>query len=364
MMLFLDANAHLPMNEAALNSFIEFNKSIGGHGHAMAQMYPGRLAAAELEKSRDVIAELIGAQNSNQIVFTSTCTQACEWGLEILKNRNFRNIYCSKIEHSAISMKVREINRENGNLKDLLVSKDGMVSCGFVPEDSSSFICIHVQNEIGTVQPIESVKVPLFSDMSQSLGKLPLNVSSISNLNLATFGGHKFGGPVGVGILYIKDTNWWKEFGSGSRYFFDRSGTPDVGMVKATSVALRDAIQTLPIRYEKALRFKEVLENGLKELGLEIIGANGTRIPHTTFFRVGKGMGPFIASQLEDDRIFVGLGSACGSFTSKSSPVIGAMGLRGNSADFIRISQWGNYGAAEASFVVQKIRKYCSKCFR
>jgi cysteine desulfurase len=357
MQLFLDANAHLPLHPKALEAYINFNKSIGGHGNAMSIAMPGRLAAAELEAAREKIAKLIGAENSNQIVFTSSCTQACEWGLELLKAQNFEKVYCSTIEHKSVSIKARELFGNN----DLFTSKDGIIACTFNPQEKAAFICMHVQNEIGTIQSIEDIKVPFFCDMSQSLGKIPINVSKIPNLMIAAFGAHKFGGPVNVGFLYIRNNKWWKEFGYGSRYYFDRPGTPDVGMIIAASVALEEAIKTLQVRYHRALNFRLIIETAVKSIGIEIVGENSLRIPHASFMNIGKKMGPHVMAQMEADGIYIGLGSACGSLHSNTNPVMTALGYGGSSQDNIRVSQWGDYGETEANFVAKALLKYCPK---
>jgi cysteine desulfurase len=356
MVLFLDANAHLPLNSKALEAFSKFNSSLGGHGHAMSSSILGRTAVSALEDSRTKIARMIGASNPNQIFFTSTCTQACEWGLEILASQEFQQVYSSTIEHKSVAEKSRKLFGNN----DLIVSKDGVVNCTFKPHNNTAFICIHVHNELGTIQPIEDIKVPFFSDMSQSIGKIPINVSSIPNLKIATFGAHKFGGPVGVGILYIQDQKWWKPFGSGSRYQFDRPGTPDVGYIVATAVALEEAIKTLPRRYENALAFKSAIEEYLIKGGIEVIAENAMRIPYTTFIKIGKKMAPYVMNQLESENIYVGLGSACGSVYS-NSPIMTALGYGGKAHDYMRISQWGDYGYNEGLQVAKAIIKYSPK---
>lgn len=356
MTLFLDANAHLPLNTKALEAYASFNSSLGGHGHAMSSSVPGRAAASALEEARAKIAKMIGAKSASQIFFTSTCTQACEWGLEILAAQKFRQVYKSTIEHKSVAEKASTLF---GN-SDLIVSKDGMINCTFSPSSDTAFVCIHVHNELGTLQPIEEIKVPFFSDMSQSLGKIPVNVSSIPNLKIATFGAHKFGGPPNIGILYVQDERWWKPFGVGSRYHFDRPGTPDVGSVIATAVALEEALKTLPKRYERALAFKSVLEQALTQIGIEIIGEKGTRVPYTTFIKVGKQMAPYVMTQLGAEGIYVGLGSACGSVYS-NSPVMTALGQGGKSQDYMRVSQWGDYGRTEGILAAKSIIKYCPK---
>lgn len=358
MTLFLDANAHVALNARALDVYVNYNKSISGHGNAMAISLPGRQAASSLEEARAKIAKLIGATSPNQIVFTSSCTQACEWGLEILKAQNFNKVYCSTIEHKSISIKACELFGNN----DLFVTKNGIISCTFKPtEKNVAFICMHVQNEIGTIQDIENIPVPFLCDMSQSLGKIPINVSKIPNLMIGVFGAHKFGGPVGVGFLYIKDTGWWKEFGAGSRYFFDRPGTPDVGSILATATALEEALKTLQTRYYNAVAFREIIESAARVINVEIIGENSTRIPHVSFFNIGRRLGPHVMSQMETDGIFIGLGSACGSLHANTNPVLTALGYGGHAHDNIRLSQWGEYGEREAKIVAQAIVKHCPK---
>lgn len=357
MAIYLDANAHLPLSQKAVNAFVDFNKSQAGHGHPMAISAPGRAAAAELERARADIAKHIGAE-PNQIVITSTATQACEWGLEILKAQNFNKVYTTTIEHKSVATKSRQLFGNN----DLLTNKDGIVSCSFKPhEENCAFVCMHVQNEIGTIQSVENIPVPFFSDMTQSLGKVSVNVSRIPNLKIGVFSAHKFGGPASIGILYLQDPKWWQEFGTGSRYFRDRPGTPDVGMVVATSVALDEAIRTLPGRYEQALKFRSVLENTLGNMGVEIIGANASRVPHTTLVKVGGKLAPYVMTQLESEGIFVGLGSACGSLTANSNPVMSAIGHGGHANDYMRISQWGEYGHREGLEVARALSKYCPK---
>lgn len=355
--LFLDANAHVPVHPKAIETYVNFNKSFAGHGHALAKNAQGRAAADALEQARTKIANLIGAQ-SNQIVFTSTCTQACEWGLEILKAQNFDKVYTSTIEHKSVAEKAKQLFGNN----DLFTTKDGIVACTFTPaEKNPAFVCLHVQNEIGTIQPIDKIQVPFFCDMSQSLGKIPVDVSKYPNLKVGAFGAHKFGGPVGVGVLYVQDSKWWRPFGTGSRYLRDRPGTPDAGMIVATSVALEEALKTLPKRFDQALSFRAVLEGALAQMQIPVAGMMASRVPHTTFFTVGKRMAPYVLRQMAAEQIYVGLGSACGSLVNATNPVMIAMGYGGKMEDYMRISQWGEYGEREARQVAEALWKYCPK---
>lgn len=351
---YLDANAHVPLLAKAAKAYIDTVNNIAGHGHPSSPSVPGRAAALAIESAREKIAELIGAQKPNQIVFTSSCTQACEWAIEIIKQLSFEYNYISPLEHTAVSDAAKNLNE----LELIPLSSDfeGIIDKNIITDSNSAEICIHMQNEIGTIQPIDYLDADfIFSDMSQSLGKIPICVNGL-DIDMAAFGAHKFGGSSGVGFLYIKDTNVWKEFGTGSRYFLDRPGTPDVAGVVAASVALEDMIVALPIRTEKMKAFQSTLENGLESLNLEIIAKTSVRSPNTTFVNIPS-QAFLLMNYLGENNIHVGLGSACGSAHAGPSPLMSRLGRNGGIHDYLRISQMGEYDEKDAEYILDVVKK-------
>lgn len=356
---YLDVNAHVPMSEATLKAYLEFNNSLSAHGHPLSPSVPGRAAASAIEEARGKIAELIGAQRPEQIIFTNSCTQACEWASLLASYVSGElQVKASGIEHPAMEQVLAK--HWNEKVFRYSVSSDGVVLCDQRAQDLSWIrvgFCIHMQNEIGTIQPITELRDEyLVSDMSQSLGKMEINVTEL-NVDLAVFGGHKFGGPGGVGFMYLKNTSDWKEFGTGSRYFLDIPGTPNVGAIVATAVALEEATQTLEGRRKNMVEFRSGLEPGLKELGFEIIGEKAERCPNTTFAKVPGTLnaGLILMNKLGKLGVYVGLGSACGSLYTGGSPLMEALGKPSDGQDYIRVSQWGQYGAKEAKQLLRII---------
>jgi cysteine desulfurase len=362
--LYLDANAHVPLSKSAQEAYCEFDKSLASHGHPLSPSVVGRQAADALEIARGKIAKLIGAKMPSQIVFTNSCSQACEWAIAILSKQKRHNIV-SAIEHPAVTMPAKQYFKE---YETIPVTEKGVILLPDLDGLPVTVSCIHVQNEIGTIQPIEEIRrafpeAIIFSDMSQSPGKVNVNVTELG-VDIATFGAHKFGGPSGVGFMYLKDSLLWTEFGTGSRYFMDIPGTPNVAGVVATAAALEEAIETLPERSIKMAEFRVVLERGLKELGFDIIGEGTNRCPNTTFARVPCQMGHnnsglSLMLELGDIGVYgvhVGLGSACGSLHSGGSPLMEALGQPSDGQDYIRISQWGQYGAEEANYLLTRIQ--------
>jgi len=235
--IFLDANAHVPVSNKGIQAYIDFNKKIAAHGHPQSPSAPGREACCELEASRQKISKIIGAKSPAQIIFTSSCTQACEWACKILfeaKAATNDNVLVSTLEHPAMRDASRLFFGEN--LKKIKSKNDGGINYEDL-ENYEKIIWIHLQNEIGTIYDLKKLKNKskiLLSDMSQSLGKIPINVSEL-DIDIAVFGAHKFGGFGNLGFIYLKDSSIWKSFGTGSRYFMDRPRTMDVASIVASA---------------------------------------------------------------------------------------------------------------------------------
>jgi cysteine desulfurase len=352
--LFLDANAHLPMSSDVLKSYKYFQSTLGGYGHPLSPNLPGRKAAQALEQAREKIAKLLGAESSNNIIFTSSCTQACEWGITILYDHT-NDLKYSSLEHSAVRSTFEKITQDQyisnyRSIYKLKSTRDGIV----IPEKANGIACIYVQNELGTIQPLEKLNANIiFSDMCQAVGKIKFNLSDM-HVDIAAFGAHKWGGPTGVGILYLKDINLYREFGTGSRYQLDRTGTPDVASIVAAAEALEIALNSMDERVKNMKEFQDLLEFELMHHGIDVLCKNSPRVPNTTFIRCPNSFD--ILTSLGDIGIHVGLGSACGGILG-SSPVIESIGECGNITDFLRISTHGEYGKNEAAFVADNLIK-------
>ena len=358
---FLDANAHLPLNNKAFIAYSDFSKSSASHGHPSSPSVPGRLAASVLEIARGKIASLIGAKKPGQILFTSGCTSACKWGLEMFFQieEDDESIACSPVEHSAVKDAFEDSSQAfttKGTTTHLTVDKNGVVNTGMSDNLYKKISCIHMQNEIGIIQPLLQIKKKyLFSDMSQSLGKIPVNVTDLE-VDIAVFGAHKFGGPGGFGFIYLKDPNNWESSEVGSRYFLDRPGTPDVAGAMMTSIALEESLSTLEERTKNMMSFQFIVEEKLEHLGFEIIGKGATRAPNTTFVSMpGKGLSTML--KLGENGMHIGLGSACGSLHTGSSPLMKVLGREGGIHDFMRISQYGEYGEEDALHFIKMLEK-------
>ena len=329
----------------AIKAYVDYQNSPAGYGHASSPSYIGKLAATELERARGEIAALLGTKPHN-LVFTSTCTQACEWACNILKTQAKRfnkEIKISPFEHPAIRFNFPDSPKlfiENG-----IINEFG---------DKDDFIaCLQVQNEVGTIQPIDKINGFLLSDMCQSVGKIPINLDKM-NVDIATFAGHKFRGSAAVGILYVKNIKIWQEFGVGSRYFHDRVGTPDVGSVVATAAALKKCLHEMPDKLIEMKEFQSRLEEILQMWEYDVICYGVDRVFSTTTIKIPN-LAYNVLHDLSEKGIYVGVGSACSSKHSGPNETMSALGISGSTSDFIRISQNGEYDSTDAEIVAGEI---------
>lgn len=354
---YLDANAHLPLNLSASQI-----KKSQFHGNPMSPNLPGRNASIAIEKSREQIASLLGAKDPSSIIFTNSCTEANYWACIILTNHyligyntNVPTINISPYEHSSI----------NDSLPLLPFDKTfiSLDKCANINEISNSdySIFIGVQNEIGSIANFpkirQNTKDLFMSDLAQAIGRIHINLDEL-NIDIATFGAHKFGGPNGVGILYLKDPSIYAPINSCKSYNFDVPGSMNVSGICQTAIALKNSIESMNDRMDKAKSFRCVFENIIKQMDFSIVGEYANRIYSTSLIKPNKISGIDLLLGLEKYNIFVGLGSACGSIIKQPLRSAIALGYKDAiNTDFIRISQNGDYDDKDAQYICGIIEK-------
>jgi cysteine desulfurase len=350
-MIYLDANAHLPQTVRPLKENYGNPNSI----HAL-----GRKAAKKIEECREKFANLLGCKSEN-LFFTHGCTQAAAWGMKILFEKRLKSkIFISKLEHPSILQAYKKYVDQKRFLPVWNFNeKENFEAIGEICFERGNIVCHYVHNETGIIQKLkpEIENFMLFSDISQAIGKIPFSFQDFDP-DIAIISCHKFGGSPSVGLLYLKDPSMWLEFDTGSRYMQDCSGTMDTVAIEQSYLALEQALLTLSQRTINMLEFREILETGLEELKFKIIGKEHNRCPNVSFV-YAPNLGHKLLFELEKHDVYIGLGSACGSLHSGPSPLMEALNLPGTTGDYIRISQWGNYGIKEAEKVLKIIKEIC-----
>lgn len=307
----------------------------------------GKSAEDLLNCCRDKVAHSIGA-SADEIIFTSGGTEsdnAAIIGYCMANKRRGNKIITSKIEHPAVLEAVKYLEQSGFDAVYLDVDENGKVSTEQLKselDDKTLLVSImHVNNETGTIQPIEEIASIVHSagavlhvDTVQSYGKIKIDVKKLG-ADLLTLSAHKVHGPKGVGALYIKKgVRISPVIHGGGQERGLRSSTENLpaiaGFAKAVEIMTNnfdDAVSKMAeIKYYFANKLKESIENIVintpdgsvcSVLNISFVGVKSEVLLHV----------------LEDKGIYVSSGSACSSHKKGRSHVLTAMGKRDNVID-------------------------------
>ncbi len=316
-------------------------------GNASSTHSFGRSAKVILETSRKTIASLIGAKSS-EILFTSCGTESNNWVLRsAVKDFGVKRIITSKIEHHAVLYTVLALQSEYGiSVEFVPLEINGAINYheleNILSEETQGKTLVslmHVNNEIGTILDLEKVGTlcqnynALFhSDTVQSVGKMEINLAELP-VDFITASAHKFHGPKGVGILFVKKNHVLQPllFG-GEQEKGWRAGTEAVHQVAGMAKALEVSYQKLAEERNHIQNLKNYLREQLLEAFPEVV-FNGEQFngsfTNETFYNLVNVMLPFstdktsmILFALDMKGIAVSRGSACQSGSVRPSHVL------------------------------------------
>ena len=315
------------------------------YGNASSLHSMGVAAHELLSESRQRLASLLGA-TPGEIFFTGSGTESNNLamkGVAFANARRGRHIIVSAIEHDCILRTAGWLEQQGFTVTYLGVDQKGLVDpkalLQAITESTILVSVMHVNNEIGTIQPVEEIgrictekKVYFHTDACQSFGKIPVNVESVQ-ADLLTVNAHKIHGPKGVGALYVRSGVKIDPLlhGGGQEQGL-RSSTENIpgilGFVKAAGIACRNL-------EDESKRIKNLQEHIMKTLMQEISGVyfNGSvnhRLPHNINFCIEgmEGEGIRLQLLLDEAGVCVSTGSACSSNDGGNpSHVLKAIGL-------------------------------------
>ena len=332
----------------------------------------GAMAANELERVREKIAESIGASPS-EIIFTSGATESNNLALKGLLHcdlaKNKKHIVTSKIEHKCILSICSYLEACGYEVTYLSPDSTGRISADTVKtalrDDTALVSIMHVNNELGTLNPISEIGELCFqnrtlfhTDAAQSFGKTEIDVDDMS-IDLLSLSAHKIGGIKGIGAIYIRDARDIDVLpvihGAGQELGI-RGGTVATPLV----VGLGEACKAFPIYYAEA-DFGQItahLECELKGKNIRYTINGGTRLPHIVSLTLPEiDVITFLLAHRED--FSLAQGSACSSKEIEASHVLKAIGLDREKAErTIRLSFDFNTTKHDISTLVSKLKAF------
>jgi cysteine desulfurase len=336
--IYLDNAATTPMQPEAQAALCEYSRGLWGN--ASSPYEAGRTARMTIDRARGEIAQLLGA-NADEIVFTGGGTESNNWALLGIALRNLEkrgHIVVSKIEHHAVLEPAETLRDLGFDVEFAPVDANGVLDLNqfktMLRPDTLLVSLMTVNNEIGAIQPVkEAVNlarergVLFHTDAVQAIGKLQMDVNELG-VDLLSLSAHKFGGPKGVGALYLKrGVKMQALLRGGGQERGRRAGTENAPAIASMGVAAKIARENLAQNSSHLLALRERLERGLNEIaGAQINGENSSRAPHITNVIFAGRRGESLALNLDMRGIAVGTGSACASGALEPSHVLAAMG--------------------------------------
>lgn len=339
---YLDNSATTRCFDETIKAVEEEMKTYYGNPSSMHKK--GFEAEKKIREVTKIIASTLKCEES-EIVYTSGGTEADNMaliGIARAYKRQGKHIITSSIEHAAILQTAEFLKEEGFEITYLPTDEKGIVDLEelkkSVREDTILVSIMGVNNEIGTVQPIEEIsrivkeKNPsaLFHvDAVQAYGKIKL-IPKKMGIDLMSVSGHKIHGPKGVGFLYVSYKTKIKPiiFGGGQQKAL-RSGTENVCGIMGLGAAVEKLFATFDEDTKRMRELREYMIEGLLKIdGVRINGGQGEEAaPHIVSASISGVRAEVLLHSLEDKGIYISSGSACASNKPAVSETLKAISL-------------------------------------
>ena len=370
-MIYFDNSATTKPFPEVIHSFTKVSTDFFGNPSSLHNF--GGKAEQLLRQARSQVAQLLLVK-PNEIVFTSGGTEgnnlAIKGASAAHKNKG-RHLITTNIEHASVLETFRALEDDGFEVTIIEAGNDGRVNARDIEkairEDTILVSVMHVNNEVGTIQPIEEIGEMLIDypnilfhvDDVQGVGKVPLGLKS-AGIDLCTMSSHKFHGLKGTGLLFIREgVKINPLFNGGGQEGKLRCGTENVAGIVSSAKALRMILDQFHHERNHLQAISNELKNGLAKIsGIVLNTPNQESAPHIINFSVPPIKAEVLVHALEEKEIYVSTTSACSSKQKKVSNTLTAMGVpsaRANSA--IRLSLSYSNSMEEVKSALKRIEE-------
>lgn len=299
-------------------------------------------AARLLTASREKIAELIGA-DPGEIYFTSGGSESDNQALFTIgaegKKKSKNRVISTTVEHHAILHTMDRLKRGGFDTVLCETDRNGSVAPkdieALINDDCAGISVMYANNEIGTIEPIQEIagiaaehKVLFHTDAVQAAGQLPINVHR-DKIDMLSMSAHKFHGPRGIGVLYVRrGIRPYTLISGGAQEKGRRAGTENLPAIAGMAAALEDAVSGMEERGRTMTALRERLIAGLSKIPYSFLnGEREKRLPGNVSFCFEGIEGESLLLHLDFKGIAASSGSACTSGSLDPSHVLLACGL-------------------------------------
>lgn len=381
--IYLDHNATTPLAPEARAAMLPFlsDEEEGRFGNPSSLYLEGRVTRAAVDDARAIFSKILGASSPREIIFTSGGTEADNFAViglcrsRVRKQKCHHHFITSQIEHHAILHAAEYLeNNEGFQVTRLPVSRHGIVdldalSHAITPQ--TALVSIHAaNNETGTIQQVPNIAticrengVPFHSDSVQAFGKMPLD-GTPDAISLA---GHKFYGPRGVGVLWLRSGISIEPilFG-GSQENGRRPGTENVAAIVGMAAAAQRAEEMMKQEVLRQTALRERLWQGILAVFPKAT-RNGAwdepsrQLANTLNVSFPALDGEALLVNFDLEGICVSSGSACMAGSTQPSHVLMAMGVPKENAS-IRFSIGKRTSEEEIEEVLARLPRIIARC--
>ena len=340
MNIYADNGATTKMSDIAIQEMTRCMKEVFGNPSSLHTT--GQVAAEELQKAREKIAGLIGA-HFKEIYFTSGGSEADNQAIRSAAifgaKKGKKHLISTNIEHHAVLHTLKQLEKEGFEVTLLEVDEKGLITPeqvrDAIREDTALVTIMYANNEVGTIEPIREIgaicrekNVTFHTDAVQAVGHIPVNVEE-DNIDMMSMSAHKFHGPKGVGVLYVrKGKPIFNLIEGGAQERGKRAGTENIPGIVSMAAALEEEVTHLKEHAEITEGLRNHLIKRLEEIPHSRLNGDAKkRLPGNVNFCFEGIEGESMLLLLDMRGIAASSGSACTSGSLDPSHVILALGL-------------------------------------
>ena len=371
MRIYLDNGATTKMSQAAIHAMLPYMDTIYGNPSSLHSA--GQAAAEALANARQRIANCLGC-SAAEITFTSGGSEADNQAIlsaaQLGARKGKRHIISTAFEHHAVLHTLNKLEKEGFTITLLDVHENGIVLPeqvrDAIREDTCLVTVMYANNEIGSIQPIREIgavcreKGVLFhTDAVQAAGHLPIHVQE-QNIDMLSLSAHKFHGPKGIGVLYVrKGILLTPLIEGGAQERGKRAGTENVPAIMGMAAALDEACAHLDENTAKLTALRDKLIAGLSEIPHSILNGDAVhRLPGNVNFCFEGIEGESLLLLLDDKGICASSGSACTSGSLDPSHVLLAIGRVHDIAHgSLRLTLSEEITAEDVAYTIQAVKE-------
>lgn len=368
-MKYFDHAATTPPHEEVIRTVAEVMAQHFGNASSLHRL--GEDSGKLLARAREVCASALDVR-PGELVFTSGGTESNNLAI-VGSMRQFRHrgnhIVTTSIEHPSVYETCKYLESQGMEITYVQPDEHGSVKVedilSAVRQDTVLVSVMHVNNETGAIQPVSDIGVSLKKmfprvifhvDGVQGFGKVPLSLKQ-SKVDLYSLSAHKFQGPKGIGLLYIREGLALSPlFHGGGQEGGRRSGTENIPYIVGMAKAMRLARDRQDSITQKLGKLKSMLEEGLSRIPGLILNSPPSGAPHIVHFSYPGMKAETMLHMLEEEGFFVSTRSACSSKKSEPSRVLLSMNRSLETAlSGIRISLGPEHVVEDITGLIQAI---------